>query len=133
MRVSSYFIWRYAPERDSKDEIAICRWHIAATSSKTGCYLHFCPMGRNANESLPVYRQTVDRNINQTILCTKEEQSEPYLSRRRGYPCGYPLLLFGATRRKGTRKMKSQYAGGILLQPVQKLVATSCYIAALCA
>jgi hypothetical protein len=24
----------------------------------------------------------------------------------------------------GTRKIKSQYAGGILLQPVQKLVAT---------
>ena len=29
--------------RDSKDQIAICRWHIAATSSKTGCYLNFCP------------------------------------------------------------------------------------------
>ena len=29
--------------RDSKDQIAICRWHIAATSSKTGCYLDFCP------------------------------------------------------------------------------------------
>ena len=25
---------------------------------------------------------------------------------------------------EGTRKIKSQYAGGILLQPVQKLVAT---------
>ena len=29
--------------RDSKDSIAICQWHIAATSSKTGCYLNFCP------------------------------------------------------------------------------------------
>ena len=29
--------------RDSNNQIAICRWHIAATSSKTGCYLNFCP------------------------------------------------------------------------------------------
>ena len=73
MRVSSSFIRRYAPERGAKDQIAICRWHIAATSANTGGYLHFCPRGRNANESLPVYRQTADRNRNQTILCTKEE------------------------------------------------------------
>jgi len=32
-----------------------------------------------------------------------------------------PLLFFAA---EGTRKIKSQYAGGILLPPVQKLVAT---------
>ena len=40
------------PRRDSNNPIAICRWHIAATSSKTGGYLNFCPWGRNANESL---------------------------------------------------------------------------------
>ena len=27
-------------ERDSKDQIAICRWHIAATSANTGGYLY---------------------------------------------------------------------------------------------
>ena len=43
----------FYPERDSKDSIAICRWHIAATSSKTGGYNYFCPLrGKNANESL---------------------------------------------------------------------------------
>jgi len=26
--------------------------HVAATSSKTGGYIYFCPKGRNANESL---------------------------------------------------------------------------------
>jgi len=26
--------------RDSKDKIAICRWHIAATSANTGGYLY---------------------------------------------------------------------------------------------
>jgi len=31
---------------------------------------------------------------------------------------------FFGTAREGTHKIKSQYAGGILLQPVQKLVAT---------
>jgi len=37
---------------DSKDKIATCRWHVAATSSKTGGYNDFAPpfMGQNANE-----------------------------------------------------------------------------------
>ena len=40
--------------RDSKDQIAICRWHIAATSSKTGCYLNFCPShGRAKMQTSP--------------------------------------------------------------------------------
>ena len=29
------------PRRDSKDPIATCRWHVAATSSKTGGFLYF--------------------------------------------------------------------------------------------
>ena len=29
------------PIRDSKDPIATCRWHVAATSSKTGGFLYF--------------------------------------------------------------------------------------------
>ena len=48
-------IWSFCilvEEWDSKDSIAICRWHIAATSSKTGGYFNFCPLGRNVNESL---------------------------------------------------------------------------------
>jgi hypothetical protein len=32
--------------------------------------------------------------------------------------------VFYLCKEEGTRKIKSQYAGGILLQPVQKLVAT---------
>ena len=36
---------------------------------------------------------------------------------------GYPLFYF-ALRAGGTRRCEMQYAGGILLQPVQKLVAT---------
>ena len=36
---------------------------------------------------------------------------------------GIPFICF-ALRAGGTRKIQSQYAGGILLQPVQKLVAT---------
>ena len=36
-RVSSFF----ALLRESKDLIAACRWHVAATSSKTGGYLYF--------------------------------------------------------------------------------------------
>ena len=28
---------------------ATCRWHVAATSSKTGGYNNFCPPGKNAN------------------------------------------------------------------------------------
>ena len=39
---------------------------------------------------------------------------------------GYPIWdnPFNIIKEDGTRKIKSQYAGGILLQPVQKLVAT---------
>ena len=33
------------------------------------------------------------------------------------------LFFYSALRAEGARKIKSQYAGGILLQPVQKLVA----------
>ena len=47
----------FVPEWDSKTINAICRWHIAATSANTGGYIYFCPRGRNANESLPAYRQ----------------------------------------------------------------------------
>ena len=37
---------------DSNNQIAMCRWHIAATSSKTGGYHNFRPFrGENANES----------------------------------------------------------------------------------
>jgi len=32
-------------------QIATCRWHVAATSSKTGGYHYFVPLGQNANES----------------------------------------------------------------------------------
>ena len=32
-------------------QIATCRWHVAATSSKTGGYHNFVPAGQNANES----------------------------------------------------------------------------------
>ena len=35
------------------------------------------------------------------------------------------LFIISPSGREGTRKIKSQYAGGILLQPVQKLAATS--------
>ena len=49
-----FLLWN---KRDSKDQIAICRWHIAATSANTGCYLNFCPQGRNANESLSAYQK----------------------------------------------------------------------------
>jgi hypothetical protein len=30
-------------EKDSKEQIAICRRHIAVTSAKTDRYLNFCP------------------------------------------------------------------------------------------
>ena len=39
-------------ERDSNNQIAICQWHMAATSSKTGCYLYLRTFPcADANES----------------------------------------------------------------------------------
>ena len=52
--------------RDSKDSIAICRWHIAATSSKTGCYLNFCPSHARAKMQTSPFR------------CTKKEVTFVY-------------------------------------------------------
>ena len=44
--------------RDSNYQIAICRWHIAATSSKTGCYLNFCPSPARAKMQTSPFRRT---------------------------------------------------------------------------
>ena len=36
---------------DSNDQFAMCRWHIAATSSKTGGFYTFCRLRRKGNGS----------------------------------------------------------------------------------
>ena len=51
-------------------------------------------------------------------------ESLPVYQINKGIPTrGIPLFILHFVQ-GGTRKIKSQYAGGILLQPVQKLVAT---------
>ena len=65
------------PEVDSKDSIAICRWHIAATSSKTGCYHNFCPSHARAKMQTSPFR------------CTKY---------RRGYPPGILFFILPSGR-----------------------------------
>ena len=62
--------------RGSKDLIAICRWHIATTSSKTGCCLNFCPPHGGAVPS-GICRLQRQQSLCQPVLadsslCTKE-------------------------------------------------------------
>ena len=60
--------------RDSKDQIAICRWHIAATSSKTGCYLNFCPSPARAKMQTSPFRRM--RSIAAPPSCGAESPAE---------------------------------------------------------
>ena len=50
-------------------------------------------------------------------------ESLPVYQIKEEIPSGISSFI-SPSGREGTRKIKSQYAGGILLQPVQKLVAT---------
>ena len=71
--------------RDSKDIIAICRWHIAATSSKTGCHLNFCPSHARTKMQTSPFR------------CTKQI---------RGIPIRVSLLFVSPSGQEGTRRVQ---------------------------
>ena len=71
--------------RDSKDQIAICRWHIAATSSKTGCHLNFCPSHARTKMQTSPFR------------CTKQI---------RGIPIRVSLLFVSPSGQEGTRRVQ---------------------------
>ena len=46
---------------------ATCRWLVAATSSKTGGYIYFCPMGKNASR-IPQYLPSSPCDKSQYLL-----------------------------------------------------------------
>ena len=57
-------------DRDSNNLNATCRWHVAATSSKTGGYAYFCPYGAEmqTNPSSSKNRNETSRNAVGLVL-----------------------------------------------------------------
>ena len=52
-----FLVWRYAPKRDSKDQIQPAGGRLAATARRSRTSIFFRFAKENANESLPVYRR----------------------------------------------------------------------------
>ena len=112
--------------RDSHDQIAICRWHIAATSSKTGCYLNFCPSPARAKMQTSPFRCTKKTRYRMVpglfAYCRMGAKGRP--DRRAGKKCPVEtFLVHGRVQRRKTAFCRS--AGFLLFVYVGALGRSS--------